>query len=185
MWTTGRRAWLLAAVAAGLSLFAAHGLAGDGFFAEQFADPRTEAMLLETALVYLLFFCVDRIRGRGQRNAARVLLLFGFAFRHLALFSVLMAGFWILMLSLTGMALLYRRAEVAATAASISAVSAPGARWRAYFRCLLCSRQGECLSPGRFEAGYFLARRRMCGGVVERALSRRSYSRPYSCSSAA
>lgn len=116
MWTTGRRAGLLAAVAAGLSLFAAHGLAGDGFFAEQFADPRTAAMLLETALVYLLFFGVDRIRGRGQRNAARVLLLLGFAFRHLALFSVLMAGFWILMLSLTGMALLYRRAEVAATA---------------------------------------------------------------------
>ena len=116
MWTTGRRAWLLAAVAAGLSLFAAHGLAGDGFFAEQFADPRTAAMLLETALVYLLFFGVDRIRGRGRRNAARVLLLLGFAFRHLALFSVLMAGFWILMLSLTGMALLYRRAEVAATA---------------------------------------------------------------------
>ena len=73
-------------------------------------------MLLETALVYLLFFGVDRIRGRGRRNAARVLLLLGFAFRHLALFSVLMAGCWILMLSLTGMALLYRRAEVAATA---------------------------------------------------------------------
>lgn len=116
MWTTGRRAGLLAAVAAGLSLFAAHGLAGDGFFAEQFADPRTAAMLLETALVYLLFFGVDRIRGRGQRNAARVLLLLGFAFRHLALCSVLMAGVWILMLSLAGMALLYRRAEVAATA---------------------------------------------------------------------
>ena len=91
MWTTGRRAGLLAAAAAGLSLFAAHGLAGDGFFAEQFADPRTAAMLLETAFVYLLFFCVDRIYGRGQRKIARVLLLLGFAFRHLALCSVLIA----------------------------------------------------------------------------------------------
>ena len=116
MWTTGRRAGLLAAAAAGLSLFAAYGLAGDGFFAEQFADPRTAAMLLETAFVYLLFFCVDRIYGRGQRKIARVLLLLSFAFRHLALCSVLMAGLWVLMLSLAGMALLYRRAEIAATA---------------------------------------------------------------------
>lgn len=115
MWTTRHRAGLLAAVAAGLSLFAVCSLAGDGFFAEQFDDPRTAAMLLETVLVYLLFFGADRIRGRERRNAARFLLLLGFSLRHLVFASVLAAGFWILALSLSGMALLYRREYYAFT----------------------------------------------------------------------
>lgn len=66
MWATGCRAGLLATAAAGLGLFAAHGLTGDDFFAEQPANSRTAVMFLEAVFVYPLSFCVNRICGSGQ-----------------------------------------------------------------------------------------------------------------------
>ena len=97
-----------------LSALAFYFLGDDGFFAAQFSSEETGAMFLEIGVLFLLLFVAARRVKSCQRGIANALICVTFAARHLALFSVLIAGLWLAALALIGRELLGDRERLTA-----------------------------------------------------------------------
>ena len=97
-----------------LSALAFYFLGDDGFFAAQFSSEETGAMFLEIGVLFLLLFVAARRVKSCQRGIANALICVIFAARHLALFSVLIAGLWLAALALIGRELLGDRERLTA-----------------------------------------------------------------------
>ena len=106
MLTTRVKTGVLFLLALLLSALAFYFLGDDGFFAAQFSSEETGAMFLEIGVLFLLLFVAARRVKSCQRGIANALICALFAARHLALFSVLIAGLWLAALALFGRELL-------------------------------------------------------------------------------
>ena len=118
MWTTRVKTGVLALLALLLSALAFYFLGDDGFFAAQFSSEETGAMFLEIGILFLLLFGAARRVKSCQRGIAKALICALFAARHLALFSVLIAGVWLAALTLIGRELLLDRERLTAERAA-------------------------------------------------------------------
>ena len=114
MLTTRVKTGVLFLLALLLSALAFYFLGDDGFFAAQFSSEETGAMFLEIGVLFLLLFVSARRVKSCQRGIANALICALFAARHLALFSVLIAGIWLAALALFGRELLGDRERLTA-----------------------------------------------------------------------